>query len=143
MAAQTRFALAPTARCSPALAPARRPRKLIWLDAASDELLHALDRPPSGLSARRLVKTLAEMMGLETQTMLVRGSVDNATPDALDALGDALRFIFPRRAYLGTISRRPAAESGDPGLTPLAPLDLELAAARIRRRAPGVDVRVY
>jgi wyosine [tRNA(Phe)-imidazoG37] synthetase (radical SAM superfamily) len=118
-------------------------RAVLKLDAARDDLLGQLDRPPSGLSAGRLVKTLAEMIGLETQTMLVRGAVDNATPEALDALGDALRFIFPRRAYLGTITRRPASEAANAPLTPLAPLELELAAARVRRRAPGIDVRVY
>jgi len=118
-------------------------RAVLKLDAARDDLLAALDRPPSGLSARRLVRALAEMIGLETQTMLVRGPVDNATPEALDALGDALRFIFPRRAYLGTITRRPAAAAEASALVPLAAPELERAAVRVRRRAPGVDVRVY
>lgn len=116
-------------------------RAVLKLDAARDDLLRQLDRPPSGLSARRLVRVLGEMIGLETQTMLVHGVVDNAAPDALDALGDALRFIFPRRAYLGTITRRPAV--GDPRLAPLTPSELEAAARRVRGRAPGVDVRVY
>jgi wyosine [tRNA(Phe)-imidazoG37] synthetase (radical SAM superfamily) len=118
-------------------------RAVLKLDAVRDDVLRQLDRPPSGLPATRLVRTFAEMIGLETQTMLVHGSVDNATPEALDALGDALRFIFPSRAYLGTITRRPANEAGDRGLTPLDPAELELAVARVRRRAPGVDVRVY
>jgi wyosine [tRNA(Phe)-imidazoG37] synthetase (radical SAM superfamily) len=118
-------------------------RAVLKLDAVSDDILHQLDRPPSGLSARRTVKVFAEMVGLETQTMLVRGAVDNATPEALDALGDALRFIFPRRAYLGTITRQPAGDVGEHRLTPLEPAELQMAAARVRRRAPGVDVRVY
>jgi len=118
-------------------------RAVLKQDAVVDDTWRRLDRPPSGLPARRLVKTFAEMIGLETQTMLVRGPVDNATPEALDALGDALRYIFPRRAHLGTISRRPAVDAGDHRLTPLEPAELEFAAARVRRRAPGVDVRVY
>lgn len=118
-------------------------RAVLKLDAADDDILRQLDRAPTGLSAHRLVKTFAQMIGIETQTMLVRGAVDNATPAALDALGDALRLIFPRRAYVGTITRRPAVESADRRLTPLEPAELEAAARRLRGRAPGVDVQVY
>jgi wyosine [tRNA(Phe)-imidazoG37] synthetase (radical SAM superfamily) len=118
-------------------------RAVLKLDAVDDDILRRLDRAPTGLSARRLVKTFAKMIGLETQTMLVRGSVDNTTPEALDALGDAIRFIFPRRAHLGTITRRPAIDADDRRLTPLEPAELQVAAARVRQRAPGVDVRVY
>lgn len=118
-------------------------RAVVKLDAVEDDVWRRLDRPPNGLVPRRLVKTFSGMIGLETQTMLVRGPVDNATPEALDALGEALRFIFPRRAHLGTITRRPAIDPGDRRLTPLEPAELEVAAARVRRRAPGVDVRVY
>jgi wyosine [tRNA(Phe)-imidazoG37] synthetase (radical SAM superfamily) len=118
-------------------------RAVLKLDAVADDLLRQLHRPPSGLSARRLVRTFGEMIGVETQTMLVRGAVDNATPEALDGLGDALRYIFPRRAHLVTITRRPAVDAGDRRLMPLDPVELEAAAARVRRRAPGVDVRVY
>jgi wyosine [tRNA(Phe)-imidazoG37] synthetase (radical SAM superfamily) len=118
-------------------------RAVLKLDAVGDDLLRRLDRSPSGLSARRLVRTYGEMIGVETQTMLVRGRVDNASPEALDALGDALRYIFPRRAHIGTITRRPAVDAGDQPLMPLEAVELEAAAARLRRRAPGVDVRVY
>jgi len=118
-------------------------RAVVKLDTVRDEVLQELDRPPSGLHPTRLVHTFAQMIGLETQTMLVHGAVDNATPEALDALGDALRFIFPSRAYLGTITRRPANDLGGRRLTPLDPAELEMAARHLRRRAPGVDVRVY
>jgi wyosine [tRNA(Phe)-imidazoG37] synthetase (radical SAM superfamily) len=118
-------------------------RAVLKLDAVGDDLLRRLDRSPSGLSARRLVRSFGEMIGVETQTMLVRGAVDNATPEALDALGEALRYIFPRRAHIGTITRRPAVDAADQRLTALEPAELEAAAARVRRRAPGVDVRVY
>jgi wyosine [tRNA(Phe)-imidazoG37] synthetase (radical SAM superfamily) len=118
-------------------------RPVLKLDTVRDDLLRQLDRPPSGLSARRLVRTFAELIGVETQTMLVRGPVDNATPEALDDLGDALRYIFPRRAHVGTITRPPAHEIADSELLPLERDELEFAAARLRRRAPGVDIRVY
>jgi wyosine [tRNA(Phe)-imidazoG37] synthetase (radical SAM superfamily) len=134
-----------TTACKPGVraALALADRAVLKLDAVCDDTLRQLDRPPSGLSARRLVKTLAEMMGLETQTMLVHGAADNTTPEALDALGDALRVIFPRCAYLGTITRRPAAPLPEDQLMPLEPAELQSAAARVRRRAPGVDIRVY
>jgi wyosine [tRNA(Phe)-imidazoG37] synthetase (radical SAM superfamily) len=118
-------------------------RAVLKLDAVQDDLWRQLDRPPRGLSAQRLVRTFSGMIGLETQTMLVRGAVDNATPAALDALGDAIRFIFPRRAHLGTITRTPAVEADDCRLIPLSAEELEIAADRVQRRAPGVDVRAY
>jgi wyosine [tRNA(Phe)-imidazoG37] synthetase (radical SAM superfamily) len=118
-------------------------RAVLKLDIVCDDVFRQLSRPPSGLSSRRLVKTFAEMIGLETQTMLVRGTVDNTTPEALDALGDALKYIFPRRAHLGTLTRRPAVEERGGRLAPLEPAEMEVAAARVRRRAPGVDVRVF
>ena len=118
-------------------------RAVLKLDAVVDDVLDQVNRPPSGLSAHRLVKTFAHLIGIETQTMLVHGAVDNATPHALDALGDALRLIFPRRAYVGTITRRPASEGAADRLTPLEPAELEEAAHHLRHRAPGIDIEGY
>jgi wyosine [tRNA(Phe)-imidazoG37] synthetase (radical SAM superfamily) len=118
-------------------------RALLKLDAARDDLLHALDRPPAGLTARRLVQILAGMIGIETQTMLVRGAVDNASPPALEALGEALRLIHPRRAHVGTLTRAPAATRMGPRVLPLTPSQLHAAAARLRRLAPAVEIDLY
>jgi len=118
-------------------------RAVLKLDAARDDLLRALDAAPRGLSSRRLVEVFATMIGIETQTLLVRGAVDNATPDALDALGEALRFIHPRRAHVGTITRAPAAAPVDSSMLPLSVGDLDAAVARLRTVAPGIDVIAY
>ena len=118
-------------------------RALLKLDAARDDLLHALDRPPQGLTARRLVQILAGMIGIETQTMLVRGAVNNASPPALEALGEALRLIHPRRAHVGTLTRAPASTRVGPRVLPLTASQLHAAVARLRRLAPAVDVVVY
>ncbi len=116
---------------------------VLKLDAARDDLLWALNAPPRGLSARRLIGTYATMIGIETQTLLVRGAVDNATPDALDALGEALRFIHPRRAHVGTMSRAPAVTADDAAMIPLSVAELDAAATRLRTKAPGIDVIAY
>ena len=118
-------------------------RAVLKLDAARDDLLRALNATPRGLSARRLIEVYARMMGVETQTLLVRGAVDNATPGAIDALGEALRCIHPRRAHLGTITRAPAATPVYSSTLPLSVADLDAAAARLRTLAPGIEVIAY
>jgi len=118
-------------------------RAVLKLDAARDDLLHALNATPRGLSVRRLIEVYASMIGIETQTLLVRGAVDNATPDAIDALGEALRFIHPRRAHLGTITRAPAVTPVYSSMLPLSDADLDAAATRLRTIAPGIDIFAY
>jgi len=115
---------------------------VLKLDAARDDLLRALDRGPRGLSVERLVRTYSGMIGIETQTILVRGAVDNATPDALDALAAALREIHPRQAQIGTITRTPA-EPQDKPLIPLSLAELGAAVAHLRRAARGVEIVAY
>ena len=116
---------------------------MLKLDAARDDLLRALNAAPRGLSARRLIDVYATMIGIETQTLLVRGTVDNATPDALDALGEALRFIHPRSAHVGTITRAPAATPVHSSTLPLSVADVDAAVARLRTVAPGIDIIAY
>ena len=116
---------------------------VLKLDAARDEILRGLDGAPFGLSARRLVGLYATMIGIETQTMLVRGAVDNATPEALDALGEALRFIHPRRAQIGTVSRAPAVADRARPLWPVSRGELRRAVTRLRAAAPGVEIVAY
>jgi wyosine [tRNA(Phe)-imidazoG37] synthetase (radical SAM superfamily) len=118
-------------------------RAVMKLDAARDDLLRALDRGPRRLSARRLVATLAGMIGIETQTILVGGAIDNATPAALDALGEALRFIHPQRALVGTLTRAPAVHEPGQRLLPLTASDLHAAVAHLRGRAPGIEIVAY
>jgi wyosine [tRNA(Phe)-imidazoG37] synthetase (radical SAM superfamily) len=118
-------------------------RAVLKLDAARDDLLRALDGAPHGLSARRLVQVYGTMIGIETQSILVRGDVDNAAPDALDALGAALRFIHPRRAGIGTITRAPGDERSASGIRPLASSEIDIAVARLRRAAPNVEIVAY
>ena len=118
-------------------------RAVLKLDAARDDLLRDLNCGPRGLSVGRLIHSYAGMIGIETQTLLVRGAVENATPDALDALGEALRLIHPRRAQIGTITRAPAPARTGPAVLPLSPAALQAAVARLRRAAPGVDIGAY
>ena len=118
-------------------------RAVLKLDAARDDLLRALNAAPRGLSARRLIDVYGTMIGIETQTLLVHGAVDNATPDALDSLGEALRFIHPRRAHVGTITRAPAVTPLHSSMLPLSVADLDAAVARLRTVAPGIDIIAY
>jgi wyosine [tRNA(Phe)-imidazoG37] synthetase (radical SAM superfamily) len=118
-------------------------RPVVKLDAARDDLLRALDGAPRGLSARRLIRAYGTIAGLETQSMLVRGAVNNATPAALDALGAALQAIRPRKAAIGTITRAPADEQAASGVQPLSAEQLAGAVAHLRWVAPDVDIVAY
>jgi wyosine [tRNA(Phe)-imidazoG37] synthetase (radical SAM superfamily) len=118
-------------------------RAVLKLDAARDELWRDLNAGPRGLSVRDLISAFASMIGIETQTILVRGAVENATPDALDALAEALRLIQPRRAQVGTITRAPAAARTGPAVLPISRAALNDAVARLRRGAPGVEIGAY
>jgi wyosine [tRNA(Phe)-imidazoG37] synthetase (radical SAM superfamily) len=118
-------------------------RAVLKLDAARDDLLLDLNGVPEGLTAMRLIAQLARLMQIETQTILVHGAVDNATPDALELLGAALRFIHPRRAQVGTITRAPASAAGLASLQALDPAALEAAVVQLRAHAPGVDICAY
>jgi len=118
-------------------------RAVLKLDAARDDLLLALNGAPEGLTAMRLIARLARLMRIETQTILVQGAVDNATPDALELLGAALRFIRPLRAQVGTITRAPASPAARARVAPLDPAALDDAVAQLRAHAPGVDICAY
>lgn len=115
-------------------------RPVLKLDAATDDLLAAVDGAPTGLTVRRLIDVYASLIGIETQTLLIAGPVDTATPDALDALGEALRAIRPRRACVGTATRAPG---GGATVIPLSPGRLRAAVRHLRAAAPGVDVVAY
>ena len=114
-------------------------RRVVKLDAAIDSLFRRLDRPPAGLRVDVLIDRIAMIAGVETQTLLVRGEVDNSTDEALDALASALQRIRPTAAQLMTISRRPTSLA----LVPLTERELAGAADRLRRAVPGLLVQVY
>jgi wyosine [tRNA(Phe)-imidazoG37] synthetase (radical SAM superfamily) len=114
-------------------------RRVLKLDAARQDLFSALNGPPPGLQVEQVIGTMAGMIGVETQTLLVRGAVDNATPDALAALAWALGRIRPDAAQFMTVTRHPAS----PDAMPLPRPELELAAETLRQRVPGLRVDVY
>jgi hypothetical protein len=115
---------------------------VLKLDAAVDGLLESVDGAPRGLTARRLIDTYSTMIGIETQSLLIEGPVDTATPAALEALGEALRRIHPRRASVGTATRPPGVE-GKARLIPLSAARLRAAVLQLRTAAPGVDIVAY
>lgn len=114
-------------------------RPVCKLDSAVGALFHEIDRPPTGLQVERVIEWLAALPRVETQTMLVRGRLENSGPEALAALADALRRIRPVQAQLMTVARSTA----DAGIVPLAAAELEESAGRLRQLVSSVDIRVF
>jgi wyosine [tRNA(Phe)-imidazoG37] synthetase (radical SAM superfamily) len=87
------------------------------LDAASEPLFRAVNRPHSSLRAGRIIKGLAEFRKefkgrIWLEIMMVKGVNDG--PAALRDLKKAVAFIKPDRVQLNTVARPPAEASAGP-----------------------------
>lgn len=90
---------------------------ILKLDSAIDPTMRLIDRPVSSkFNTADLIDRLAEIgEGCIVQTMLLRGTfegktVDNTTPQEVDALIEAYKKIRPREVMLYSIDRKTPAE---------------------------------
>jgi len=87
------------------------------LDAASQEVFEAVNRPTEGLSVERIIEGQKafreEYHGqLWLEVMLVKGL--NDTPEELERIRQAIREISPERVQLNSVVRPPAEEFARP-----------------------------
>ncbi len=111
-------------------------RPLVKLDAGSEGVLSALNRPRArGLAA--LLEVLAAVPRLELQSMFVRGRVDNATPEEVQGWLQAVAPLRPRGVQVTTLDRGTQL----PGLAPVSAARLEEIAAAVR--ALGIPAEAF
>lgn len=116
---------------------------ILKLDSAIDPTMRLIDRPVSSkFNTADLIDRLAEIgEGCIVQTMLLRGTfegktVDNTTPQEVDALIEAYKKIRPREVMLYSIDRKTPAEH----LQKVPREELEAVAEKIRQA--GIKVQV-
>ena len=117
---------------------------ILKLDSAIEGTMRLIDRPTSkDFTVERLVEGLRQFSGQAIiQTMMLRGShdgrtVDNTTPEEIDALIEAYREIQPREIMLYSLDRSTPEEQ----LVKVEKPELEKIGREIEERS-GVKVQV-
>lgn len=92
---------------------------ILKLDSAFDSTVSMHNQPASKISVKELISNLAGFNGkLIIQTLFLRGtyngiSIDNTTPDELNAWLKAIETIRPAEVMIYTISRDTPPEGGE------------------------------
>lgn len=86
---------------------------ILKLDAATDPLVRAINRPAPGFGVSRVIEALEKFDGdFVLQTMFLRSaSFDSSAPSALRPWMDVVRYLHPREVMVYTIDR-PTPEAG-------------------------------
>lgn len=117
-------------------------RNILKLDSALDSTVRLINQPNNQRPQSQTIELLKEFDGkLIIQTMLLRGEyngqrVDNTTPDELEALITAIKYIAPQQVMLYSIDRDTPAS----GLTKVSKEELTQIAQRIEEQ--GVEVSI-
>ena len=111
---------------------------IMKLDAGTEELLRKINRPVTSVTLARIVAGLGRLDGFDTQTVFMRGGVDNSTEEAVEPWIELIGRIRPLEAQIYTVDRWPA----DPTLEKVDKSRLGEIAERAEGET-GVKVRVY
>jgi len=118
-------------------------QNILKLDAASDRLLHIINRPTGKLDTRTIVERLKKFEGkLIIQTLFIRGSYqgenfDNTTDNELSDWLELIKEINPKKIMIYPIERGTPTDD----LEKISKEKLEEIANRAR--AIGFEVAVY
>lgn len=118
-------------------AVARLDEVAVKLDAGTTRTYARLNMPWQPTEPRTIAEATALLPNAVVQTLLVQGSVDNATDAEIDAWLDLVALARPRRVDLYTLARPPLERK----LRPVPAATLERVAARVR--ALGVPCRTF
>lgn len=116
---------------------------VLKLDAGSEEMFRAINRPVSPVTLRNIVSELKKFNGkVIIQTLLIRGTcngipVDNTTESEVTLWLEHLAEIRPSMVMLYSISRATPEE----GLVKISSEEMESIAQKVR--ALDIDVEVY
>jgi wyosine [tRNA(Phe)-imidazoG37] synthetase (radical SAM superfamily) len=113
-------------------------RPIMKLDAGTEELFRQINRPVTSITLAQVVAGLKRLDRFDTQTVFMRGSVDNSTAEAVKPWMDLVDQVRPTEAQIYTVDRWPA----DPSLEKVNKERLQEIAGRTERET-GVKVKVY
>ncbi len=115
--------------------------RILKLDAATDEMMRRIDMPVSEeLTVNRIMGWLQQFKGDFTlQTCFLRGehnglTIDNTTPEQLEAWYDAVHILHPKQIMMYVIDRQTPEEH----LEKISPDEMERIAAPLIQK--GYDV---
>lgn len=117
---------------------------ILKLDSAIEPTMRTIDRPNSPeFTVNRVVEALKQFKGQAIiQTMFLRGehdghSIDNTTPEEVDALIEAYRQIQPKEVMIYSIDRKTPEEN----LRKVERQELEAIAEKIKQA--GIEVQPF
>jgi wyosine [tRNA(Phe)-imidazoG37] synthetase (radical SAM superfamily) len=111
---------------------------IMKLDAGTEELFQKVNRPVSSITLEQIVSGLKQLDDFVTQTIFMRGTVDNATDQAVESWIKLIGEVRPKAAQIYTVDRWPA----DPGLEKVDKERLH-EIAELAQEETGVEVVVY
>jgi wyosine [tRNA(Phe)-imidazoG37] synthetase (radical SAM superfamily) len=111
---------------------------IMKLDTGTEELFRKINRPVTSITLAQVVAGLKKLDRLDTQTVFMQGSIENATDEAVEPWMDLVGQVRPLEAQIYTVDRWPA----DPGLEKVPKERLHEIAEMTAKRT-GVKVVVY
>ncbi|MCP4570441.1 MAG: radical SAM protein, partial [FCB group bacterium] len=80
-------------------------RPFLKLDAGTEEVFKAINRPAEGVRFDKIVERLITLNNISIQTVMIDGNPSNVTDDELSAYFDLIQKIEPREVHLYSIDR--------------------------------------
>ncbi|OGF97809.1 MAG: hypothetical protein A3F83_14365 [Candidatus Glassbacteria bacterium RIFCSPLOWO2_12_FULL_58_11] len=114
-------------------------RRVMKLDAGTEETFQKLNRPGPGLTLEKIAGGLAQLKPVEIQALFLDGPVSNTASKEIEAWLGHLEKIRPVAVQVYTFDRQPA----DQRLVQVSGERLEQIAAAVRSRLPKAKVTVY
>lgn len=111
---------------------------IMKLDAGDEATLAAINRPAKGICLEAIVEALAQIPGLNIQSLMVEGVVTNSAGPAFENWLSVLAALKPVQVQIYSTDR-PVPEAG---IERVPPERLQQIAARVVAHT-GLDVRAY
>lgn len=116
----------------------RLDRRCMKLDAGDDVMTERVDRPLTPFRIDAYIEALRQLKPVTIQSFFMQGSVDNTTPQAVDAWAARLKAIAPCEVHVYSLDRVPPAK----GIRK-APRETLEAIAAVAAREAGCPARVF
>ena len=111
---------------------------VLKLDAGTEEVFQAINRPAQGIHLKGIVECLSSLENIYLQTVFMDGSPSNTGPGALSVYYELVKKIHPREVHLYSIDRPVPNRQ----IVLVSPERLEAIAGRILEKT-GIPARAY